>query len=84
MENVSIFFPINTIIDIPIGQNKIKNCSKVHHFLSEILFLWWCVIGNQKDHLELLSSNYFRASLQRGTQCSVLQIDTHNQVNPKQ
>ena len=33
------FFPINTIRDIPIGQNKIKNCSKVHHLLSEIL-LW--------------------------------------------
>ena len=76
MENVSIFFPINTIRDIPIGQNKIKNCSKVHHLLSEIL-LWWCVIGNQKDYLKLLSSNCFRASLQRGTQCSVLQTDTH-------
>ena len=76
------FFPINTIRDIPIGQKKIKKWSKVHHFLSEILFLWWCVIGNQKDYLKLLSSNCFRASLQRGTH--VMFSSPHRHTQPRE
>lgn len=48
------------------NQNKqMKNGSKKPIIsISEILFLWWCVIGNHKHYISkaAFSPNYFRAS----------------------
>ncbi|CBI27832.3 unnamed protein product, partial [Vitis vinifera] len=82
MPHAEFIFCTYVYQNIPIGQKKIKKWSKVHHLLSEILFLWWCVIGNQKDYLKLLSSNCFRASLQRGTH--VMFSSPHRHTQPRE